>query len=141
MSEREEKLQAHTRAERQRQLGEHIENIIRGIPKAAKCVLLVLLGWPAPLLPIHLLSVNLITDTFPALSLGVDPGDPDVMDAPPKRATETLFRGSLGFLLGNGLLIGLLTLVAFLVGHFSQHDPVLEILLHLFDGVDLAFQP
>jgi hypothetical protein len=45
MSEREKEVQAIARAERQRQLGEHIENIIRGIPKAAKCVLLVLLGW------------------------------------------------------------------------------------------------
>lgn len=45
MSEREEELQARTRAERQRQLGEHIEKIVREIPKAARCVLLVLLGW------------------------------------------------------------------------------------------------
>jgi hypothetical protein len=45
MSEREKEVQALTRSERQRQLGEHIENIIRGIPKAAKCALLVLLGW------------------------------------------------------------------------------------------------
>ena len=45
MSEREKEVQALTRAERQRQLGEHIEKIVRGIPKAARCVLLVLLGW------------------------------------------------------------------------------------------------
>ncbi|NLL35963.1 MAG: HAD-IC family P-type ATPase, partial [Fretibacterium sp.] len=76
----------------------------------------VLLGWPAPLLPIHLLWVNLITDTFPALSLGVDPGDPDVMNLPPRRADESLFHGSVWFLIRNGLIIGLLTIAAFLIG-------------------------
>ena len=45
MSEREEELQARTRAERQRQLGEHIENIVYAIPRAIKCTLLAMLAY------------------------------------------------------------------------------------------------
>lgn len=94
----------------------------------------VLLGWPVPLLSIHLLWVNLITDTFPALALGVEPGDPDVMRERPRRAAQSLFKGSIGFLAFNGLLIGLLTLAAFVVGamrYTSVHD--LSILWHMAD--------
>ena len=77
----------------------------------------ILLGWPAPLRPIHLLWVNLITDSLPALSLGVDPGDPDVMDEKPRDPKASLFAGGTGvFLILNGLLIGFLTLAAFIVG-------------------------
>lgn len=77
----------------------------------------ILLGWPAPLRPIHLLWVNLITDSLPALSLGVDPGDPDVMDEKPRDPKASLFAGGTGaFLILNGLLIGFLTLTAFIVG-------------------------
>ncbi|MBV1821795.1 cation-translocating P-type ATPase, partial [Bacteroidales bacterium MSK.15.36] len=77
----------------------------------------ILLGWPAPLRPIHLLWVNLITDSLPALSLGVDPGDPDVMDEKPRDPKASLFAGGTGvFLILNGFLIGFLTLAAFIVG-------------------------
>ena len=94
----------------------------------------VLLGWPVPLQSIHLLWVNLITDTFPALALGVEPGDPDVMKDRPRSASESLFKGSLGFLAFNGVLIGLLTLAAFVVGamrYTNIHD--LSILWHMMD--------
>lgn len=78
--------------------------------------LAILLGWATPLRPIHILWVNLITDTLPALSLGVDPEDPDVMKEKPRHAKESLFSGSVPFLIFNGVVIGLLTLIAFIAG-------------------------
>ncbi|EEL52271.1 cation-translocating P-type ATPase [Bacillus cereus] len=78
--------------------------------------LAILLGWATPLRPIHILWVNLITDTLPALSLGVDPEDPDVMKDKPRGEKESLFKGSVPFLILNGAVIGLLTLIAFIVG-------------------------
>lgn len=77
----------------------------------------ILLGWPAPLRPIHLLWVNLITDSLPALALGIDPGDPDVMNENPRSPKEGLFaKGGSILLILNGVLIGLLTLAAFYIG-------------------------
>ncbi|MFT8313678.1 MAG: calcium-translocating P-type ATPase, PMCA-type [Clostridium sp.] len=77
----------------------------------------ILLNWDTPLRPIHILWVNLITDTLPALSLGVDPGDENVMDNPPRNTKESLFSGGSSiFLILNGILIGTLTLIAFRYG-------------------------
>jgi len=77
----------------------------------------VLLNWPTPLISIHILWVNLITDTFPALSLGVDPEDKSVMDEKPRDPKEGLFtKVVLIETLANGILIGILTLTAFVVG-------------------------
>ncbi|HIT91228.1 MAG TPA: cation-translocating P-type ATPase [Candidatus Merdenecus merdavium] len=78
--------------------------------------LAILLGWATPLQSIHLLWVNLVTDSFPALSLGMDPGDKDVMKEKPRHSKESLFHGRIGFLVGNGILIGVLTLAAFVIG-------------------------
>lgn len=77
----------------------------------------IILGWPAVLRPIHLLWVNLITDSLPALALGVDPDDPDIMKEKPRDQKEGLFSGRNGaFLVGNGILIGIITLFAFYIG-------------------------
>ncbi|AND83954.1 calcium-translocating P-type ATPase, PMCA-type [Clostridium tyrobutyricum] len=77
----------------------------------------ILLGWPAVLRPIHLLWVNLITDSFPALALGVDPDDPDIMKEKPRDPKVGLFAGKGGFFLVlNGVIIGITTLVAFYIG-------------------------
>ncbi|APM38371.1 calcium-translocating P-type ATPase, PMCA-type [Clostridium kluyveri] len=77
----------------------------------------IILGWPAVLRPIHLLWVNLITDSLPALALGVDPDDPDIMKEKPRDQKEGLFSGRNGtFLIGNGILIGIITLFAFYIG-------------------------
>lgn len=78
--------------------------------------LAILMGFAAPLRPIHILWVNLITDTLPALALGIDPGDPDVMKNKPRSPKDSLFKGSIASVIINGCLIGLLTLTAFIVG-------------------------
>lgn len=77
----------------------------------------VVLGWPVPLSPIHILWVNLVTDSFPALALGVDPGNKDVMKEKPRMQSESLFaHGGASYLFFNGVLVGTLTLTAFLYG-------------------------
>ncbi|TQS71024.1 cation-translocating P-type ATPase [Ornithinibacillus gellani] len=77
----------------------------------------ILMGWPAPLTAVHILWVNLITDTMPAISLGLDPDDPDVMKEKPRDASEKIFtKENITFSLWNGLLIGALTLFAFMEG-------------------------
>ncbi|MBK1813696.1 calcium-translocating P-type ATPase, PMCA-type [Clostridium sp. YIM B02505] len=85
----------------------------------------ILLNWDSPLLPIHLLWVNLITDSLPALALGVDPGDKGVMDLPPRNPKESIFGGRTKLMLPlNGILIGGLTLVAFRVGEYLYPNSV-----------------
>ena len=77
----------------------------------------VLVGFPIPLLPIHILWINLVTDTFPALALGMDPGDPNVINERPRDPNEGLFaRGRMKSLILNGALIGVLALAAFFIG-------------------------
>ncbi|WP_277583994.1 cation-translocating P-type ATPase [Psychrobacillus antarcticus] len=88
-------------------------------------------GWPTPLRSIHILWVNLVTDTFPALALGVDPEEPGVMKEKPRGKKEGLFHGMLPFLLLNGLLIGVITLAAFVIGLNGETSDVPEnVLMH-----------
>ncbi|GAB6098538.1 calcium-transporting P-type ATPase, PMR1-type [Halanaerocella petrolearia] len=76
-----------------------------------------LLGLPLPLVPIQILWVNLVTDGLPALALGVDPADDDIMDRPPRKTDESVFsRGLKWRIIGQGVLIGLGTLFVFLCG-------------------------
>jgi Ca2+-transporting ATPase len=73
-----------------------------------------LLGMPLPLLPIHILWVNLATDSLPALALGVEPAERGVMERPPRPTEEgVITRSMAGIMSVQGLIIGLLTLGAF----------------------------
>jgi Ca2+-transporting ATPase len=74
-----------------------------------------LLGMPLPLLPLQILWVNLLTDGLPALALGVEPAEEDVMRRPPRPpGEEVLGRGTWGYILAVGALLGVLcTAVAF----------------------------
>ena len=75
-----------------------------------------------PLLPIHLLWVNLITDSLPAFALGMEPTEDDVMDRPPRDKDESFFAGGLGFTIAwQGLMIGTLTLIAYFIGNQIDH--------------------
>ncbi len=73
-------------------------------------------GLAAPLRAIHILWINLITDSLPALSLGVDSGDPDAMKNAPRNPRESLFaHGGLATTVFFGCVIGAITLSAFLI--------------------------
>ena len=83
--------------------------------------LAVLLNWPIPLLATQILWVNLITDTLPAIALGVDPGDPDVMLKKPRSPKESFFAKGAGLrAVVGGTLIGLLTIAAFAFGIYER---------------------
>lgn len=75
-------------------------------------------GWATPLLPIHLLWVNLVTDSLPAIALGLDPVEENCMERGPREREDTLFGGGLGGrIMLEGMMIGMLTLLAFAIGH------------------------
>jgi Ca2+-transporting ATPase len=70
-----------------------------------------LLGLPIPLLPIHILWINLVTDGFPALALAAEPEEKQIMQRPPRHPKESIFSGGMGYhIIWVGFLIGLLTL-------------------------------
>lgn len=74
-------------------------------------------GVASTLNAVQILWVNLVTDSFPALALGVDPKDQYIMDEKPRKVKESLFaHGGISFTLLNGMLIGTLTIVAFRYG-------------------------
>ncbi|MBS4535806.1 calcium-translocating P-type ATPase, SERCA-type [Clostridium sp. D2Q-14] len=77
----------------------------------------LVIGLPTPLLPIHILWINLITDSFPALALGVDPPEKGIMDRKPRESKESIFAHGLGLsIFIKGIVIGLVTIFAFNIG-------------------------
>ncbi|MDM0928599.1 calcium-transporting P-type ATPase, PMR1-type [Clostridium perfringens] len=87
----------------------------------------ILLNWNSPLQPIHILWVNLITDSFPALALGVDKTKEDVMNNPPRNPKESIFVKSDKIqLIINGVLIGGITLFAFKLGERLYADSLIH---------------
>ena len=68
--------------------------------------------------PIHLLWINLITDCFPALALGMEKSESNVMERAPRKSNEGIFADKLGFDVGfQGILITLITLASYLIGY------------------------
>ncbi|MDY0405934.1 calcium-translocating P-type ATPase, SERCA-type [Virgibacillus sp. 179-BFC.A HS] len=106
----------------------------------------MLLSLPLPLVPVQILWVNLVTDGLPAMALGLDKPEEDVMRRKPRSPKEGVFARGLAYkILSRGLLIGVVTLVAFMVTY--HHDPdsltyartvafstlVMAQLIHVFD--------
>ena len=106
----------------------------------------ILLGLPLPLIPVQILWVNLVTDGLPAMALGLDQAEKNVMKTGPRPVKEGIFSRGLGFkILTRGLMIGLVTLVAFVTAY--QNNPehltyartiafttlVMAQLIHVFD--------
>ncbi|CAM2803739.1 calcium-translocating P-type ATPase, SERCA-type [Hathewaya histolytica] len=100
---------------------------------------------PSPLLPIQILFVNLATDGLPAIALGVDPADSDIMMNKPRHKNESIFsRGLREKILIRGSLIGICTVLAFMAGNYYNMDIkvcrtlalstlILSQLLHVFE--------
>ncbi|MHC2990471.1 ATPase [Pontibacter sp. HJ8] len=112
---------------------EHGRNIYNNIRKAVIFLLTcnlgevvamfitLLIGWEAPLIATQLLWINLVTDSLPAVALGMDPGDPDVMKEKPRDPDESFFAGGEGLrAIWGGILIGALTIFAFWFGYYEH---------------------
>ena len=82
------------------------------------CVFVAMLLWhTAPLVSMQLLWINLVTDTFPAIALGMEPVEDDVMNVPPKPKSEGLFANGFGLqIILQGLMFGSLALIAYYLG-------------------------
>ncbi len=71
--------------------------------------------------PVHLLFINLITDTFPALALGMEEGESDAMQKKPRDPNEGIFAGGLGVnVLYQGVMVAVLTVAAYFIGHYME---------------------
>ena len=81
--------------------------------------LATLLNFPAPILAMHVLLINLATDTLPALALGVDPAGKDIMQHPPVKSGTLFERGLVIRVVLHGLLIGAITLAAYFIGYYA----------------------
>ncbi len=88
----------------------------------------ILLGFPTPLVAVQLLWVNLVTDSLPAISLGVEPVEKDIMKRKPVPPDHGLFADGLGFkIIFEGIMIGSLALSAFYIGY------------HIYDTLNGSF--
>ncbi len=77
----------------------------------------VLANWATPLLPIHILWINLVTDSFPALALSIDPAAPDIMRRHPVDSKQSIMNRTFSIrVFLQGTMIGLLSLTAFRIG-------------------------
>ena len=82
------------------------------------------------LLPIHILWINLVTDSLPALALAFDPANSDIMKRKPLKPTKGVFtKGMVWRIIYQGIMIGGLTLAAFMIGLGTTHEPIGDLTL------------
>lgn len=106
----------------------------------------ILLAYPLPLIPVQILWVNLVTDGLPALALGLDQPEKNVMKMPPRPVKEGIFSRGLGFkIVTRGIMIGAVTLIAFILVYQNDQSNltyartiafttlVMAQLIHVFD--------
>lgn len=106
----------------------------------------MILALPLPLVPVQILWVNLITDGLPAMALGLDPPETNVMKQKPRNPREGIFSRGLGYkIITRGLVIGLVSLIAFIIVYHQFPDDlnyarsvafttlVIAQLIHVFD--------
>ena len=91
--------------------------------------------------PVHLLFINLITDTFPALALGMEKGEPDTMERPPRDSGEGIFARGLGVdVVYQGVLVTVITILSYLIGNFFENGVFFPVAGGVSDhGMTMAF--
>ena len=91
--------------------------------------------------PVHLLFINLITDTFPALALGMEKGEPDTMRRPPRESNEGIFARGLGFdVIYQGVLVTVITIISYLIGNYFESGVFFPVANGVSDhGMTMAF--
>ena len=88
--------------------------------------------------PVHLLWINLITDCFPALALGMEKSEPDIMRRPPRDPREGIFAGGMGFdVFFQGAIVTVLVMISYIVGHYVESGTWEFTNSH--DGTTMAF--
>ncbi len=88
--------------------------------------------------PVHLLWINLVTDCFPALALGMEKAEADVMRRKPREARAGIFAGGMGIdILYQGLLVSALTLLSYFLGHYIESG--VWTIANSADGTTMAF--
>lgn len=134
-----------------RNIYENIRKFIRylltsNVGEILVVLLAMILALPLPLVPVQILWVNLVTDGLPALALGLDPPEKNVMKRSPRHPKEGIFSRGLGTkIVSRGILIGVVTLIAFMIVYDNNPDNltygrtvafatlVLAQLIHVFD--------
>ena len=88
--------------------------------------------------PVHLLFINLITDCFPALALGMEQSEADIMKQKPRNAKSGIFAGGMGFDIAyQGLVVSALTLASYFIGHYIESG--VWTITNSADGTTMAF--
>ena len=85
-----------------------------------------IMALPVPFAPVHLLFINLLTDSLPAIALGLEPGSREVMDEKPRPMNESILTKDFLLKIGiEGLSIGVTTMIAFLIGYQGGENTLL----------------
>lgn len=127
-------------------------NIYRNIKKSIQfllscntgeiiAVFVAMIVWKtSPLLAMQLLWINLLTDSFPALALGIDKSDDSLMHEKPRNKKESIFANGMGInILINGAVFGLITLIAFACGYYMIPQSATDPEIQLKAGRTMAF--
>ena len=110
-----------------RRVYQNIQKVIQyllagNIAEVLTIFITILLNLNSPLLAVHILFINLVTDTFPSLALGVDKASPNVMKHKPTKAGSLFEKGLVKRIAFHGILISMITISAYLIGSRQSYS-------------------